>query len=161
MKKLESIGSFDAAICMFASLNYITNYHDLEQVLKGVRDNLKSGGIFFCDVWNGLAVLIQRPSTRVKYTRHKGLLLIRSSEPKLTPAKHLCNVNFKLTVFRKGGTKPLIYHEVHKTRFYFPEELRYILTKNGFDVIDMHPFMKPRDDITESDWNISIIARKH
>ena len=150
---------FDAAICMFAALNYVRSYPDLERVLKGVARNLSSQGLFFCDVWNGLAVLTQRPSSRVKYVRNDGIFLVRSSKPTLDSVRHLCDVNFKLTVF-KNGLKPVSYEETHKLRFYFPEELKYIFGRNGFEVIDVHPFMHPRKSLSESDWNMSIIARK-
>jgi 2-polyprenyl-3-methyl-5-hydroxy-6-metoxy-1,4-benzoquinol methylase len=161
MRKLGHIDTFDAVICMFAALNYITNYSDLERILKGVTDNLKPGGLFFCDVWNGLAVMSQRPSPRVKYVDRQGTFLVRSSESVLDPARHLCDVHFRLTVFAKGLARPLTYEETHKTRFYFPEELKYVYSKNGLEVIDVHPFMKPHaKGAGESDWNASIIARK-
>jgi 2-polyprenyl-3-methyl-5-hydroxy-6-metoxy-1,4-benzoquinol methylase len=160
MVRLGQVGNFDAVICMFAALNYLTTYNDLELVLRNVAKNLKKDGLFMCDIWNGLAILTQKPSTRIKYVTNPDIVLVRSSESTVNPVSHICNVEFKLTVFKKGSDMPKTYQERHRLRFFFPEEIRYVFLKNHFEIIDMHPFLKPKKKITENDWNVTVVAKK-
>src|SRR4030042_1243417 len=57
---------FDACICMFAVMNYLTSNEEIQQALANVRRHLKSDSLFIFDFWNGLAVLRLLPEARVK-----------------------------------------------------------------------------------------------
>jgi len=45
-------------------------------------------------------------------------------------------------------------------RFFFPKELDFMLAKTGYEVLGMHPFMEVEGDLTENDWNMTVIAKK-
>lgn len=160
IRNLGCIGNFDCATCMFAALNYARSHSDMEAILKGVHSNLKEGGLFLCDVWNGLAVLKHPPSNRIKYVNNRTTSIIRSSESKIDEVTQSCEVKFRLTIFQKGMVSPLTYRETHVLKVLLPSELKYIFSKNGFRVIDFHPFLKPKTKLTSNDWNMTIVAKK-
>ena len=50
--------------------------------------------------------------------------------------------------------------ETHTMRFFFPKELEFILTRTGYALVGMHPFMQCEGELTENDWNMVVVARK-
>ena len=55
----------DATVMMFAVLGYFPGNSDVQAALDSARRHLRPGGLFFCDMWYGPAVLSQRPSERI------------------------------------------------------------------------------------------------
>ncbi len=66
VRSIDLQQQFDAVLMMFAVLGYQTTSEDVLAALNTVSRHLKPGGLFICDVWYGPAVLIQRPTERVK-----------------------------------------------------------------------------------------------
>lgn len=160
MRKLGKIGNFQTAVCLSSAFDYLTTYEDIESTFKGVRDNLETGGLFLFDIWNGIAVMHQKPTTRVKYINNPNVLLIRYSMSSIDLLPQIINIKFRLVIFEKGSTSPVVSEEDHKVRYFFPEEIRYLCKKNGFELIDIHPFENPRKKLTEEDWNMMVVAKK-
>jgi len=149
---------FDAVICMFAVLNYITLTSDLEKTLKNVKEHLNEGGLFIIDIWNGLAVMRILPSTRVKILEQDKIKIIRIVEPELDAVNHLCRNHYRMMVLEKDKLIEEI-KETHVIRYLFPQEIKYYLERAGFEVLKICPFPNLDGLVDENIWNIAIISR--
>lgn len=149
---------FDACICMFAVMGYLTETHDVQKALMNIRGHLKNNGLFIFDLWNGLAVMRILPSVRTKKLSAGKRRVIRIAEPQLDAFNHICKINYRLIIIEKDK----IVHEVeeiHPVRFFFPQEIKHYLEDAGFEVLKICPFLDLNGRVDETIWNIAVIAR--
>ena len=66
------------------------------------RRHLRPGGLFFCDVWYGPAVLAERPSERVKVIDTELGQVIRVASGELDVRNDLCTVCYRLWRIEAG-----------------------------------------------------------
>ena len=159
IRHLKLPQKFDAAVAMFAVMGYQITNQDFEESLTSVRRHLDTGGLFVFDVWFGPAVLTQKPSDRVKIVEYGDKKIIRYAHPVLDIVNHTVEVNY--TVLEISRDKVLTEtEESHLMRFFFYQELVYFLEKNGFEVLNICPFMDLDGKLNESCWNITIICKK-
>jgi SAM-dependent methyltransferase len=158
LRSLSLDKKFDAAICMFAVMDYFTTNPELEKVIRNLRAVLKEGALFIFDVWNGLAVLRILPEVRVKVMKDKVKRLIRWVYPELDSFNHLCRDRYHLIV-TEGRKLVDEVIETHTVRYFFPQEIRHYLEENDFEVIEICPFLKLGGKVDETVWNIACIAR--
>ena len=149
---------FDACLCMFAVLGYITDTGDLLKTFANIRQHLKKNSLFVFDVWNGLAVMRILPSTRMKTVSDKDISIFRVAKPELDAVRHLCRVHYSLFVSRKDGAAEKI-EETHNVRFFFPLELDHYLSETGFKVLKMCPFLDLPGKLDENTWNMAVVAQ--
>lgn len=149
---------FDACVAMFAVMNYLESNEDLRKALTRIRMHLDEGSLFIFDCWNGLAVLRQLPSVRVKRIIHGERVLVRIAEPELDAFKHLCKVNYRL-IASEGRHIVDEVEESHVMRFLFPQEVVHYLEDSGFEVLTMCPFLEMDSKVDETVWNMAVIAR--
>ncbi|MCB0154272.1 MAG: class I SAM-dependent methyltransferase, partial [Anaerolineae bacterium] len=90
---------YDAAICMFAVLNYQTTNQAIQSTLTNARRHLQPGGLFIFDFWYGPAVLKQRPSSRIKVVNAADTQIIRLAEPTLDVNCNTVSVDYHLLLF--------------------------------------------------------------
>ena len=103
--------------------------------LTSVRRHLNTGALFIFDLWFGPAVLTQKPADRVKIIEQGDKKIIRYAHPVLDIVNHTVEVNY--TVLEISRNKVLMEtKESHLMRFFFYQELKYFLEKNGFEVLD-------------------------
>lgn len=159
VRKLKIGHDFDACICMFAVINYILGYEDLLKALDAIHGQLKDGGLLIFDFWNGPAVLTIQPSEKTKITNKEGVRLIRFAKPHLDPIRNINSTEYTTLIIEDGKIKDE-FKETHTVRYYFPEELRYFLGLSGFQVLSIHPFLKPDSELTMHDWNATVVARR-
>lgn len=150
--------SFDACICMFAVVSYITSNEGLSAFFKEVRRVLKPGSVFVFDFWYGPAVLTIKPSERSKVVKHGDLVVIRSAHPALDTLNHICRVKYSLFAVKNGVLVDEVYEE-HVVRYLFPQEVRHYLEENGFRLAKLCAFPNLDRDPTESDWDVAAIAQ--
>jgi SAM-dependent methyltransferase len=151
--------SFDTAIAMFAVMGYQTTNEDLERSLLNTGRHLNRDGLLIFDAWFGPAVITQKPHDRVLIVEEGAGTVIRLTRPVLDILTHTVSVNF--TVLHIEDDRVLDYvEETHAMRFFFPKELDFMLAKTGYEVLGMHPFMELDGDLTENDWNMTVIAKK-
>lgn len=148
---------YDAAISMFAVMSYMATNDDLARAFQTAHRHLKSGSIFFFDAWSGPAVLTQRPEQRVKEIRQGDSQIIRMATPTLDITKNIVDVKYHIVEMENNQVVKDIT-EIHRMRYLFPVELEYILYNNGFKPLRIEPFMKNGQVLTESDWELSVVA---
>ncbi len=149
---------FDACICMFAVMDYITRTEDLIKALRNIRRHLKGGSLLIFDFWNGLAVLRILPSVRVKEVKDKQRKVIRIAEPELDAFNHLCYVHYRLLVFQNDVLLDEV-KETHIVRYFFPQEINHYLEDCGFEGVKICPFLDLNGKVDENVWNITAIAK--
>lgn len=150
--------TFDACLCMFAVLGYITETSDILKTLESVKRHLNKNSLFIFDVWNGLAVLRILPETRVKTVAGREKRIIRIAQPELDASNHICRVHYSLFVTRDETLLEEI-KETHTVRYFFPLEIIHYLSDTGFEVLKVCPFLDLAGKVDENVWNMAVIAR--
>jgi len=150
---------FDVAIAMFAVMGYQTTNDELESALRNVWRHLSDGGLFIFDAWFGPAVITQKPQDKILVAEAELGRVIRLTHPELNVLTHTVTVDFSVLHITNKRVLEQI-DETHKMRFFFPKELEFMLATTGYVVLGMHPFMKPYADLTENDWNMTVLAKK-
>lgn len=100
---IKNEGKFDVVICMFSALGYLTENSQLESFFKCCKNHLKENGLLILDVWNGLGVMRELPSSREKTAEipDMKLKIVRTSYPTLDSKNHINNVKFNVKVFEE------------------------------------------------------------
>ena len=147
---------FDVIICMFSVLGYLTENEQLEGFFDCCKKHLNPEGLLILDVWNGLGVMHELPTSREKSVEVDGLKIVRKSYPDLDLTNHLNKVRFNVKVFDNGE---LIrdYDEDHKVRFFFPLEIRKYIEDVGFEVKHLCPSFEI-DKKLEFEWNMVVVG---
>lgn len=158
LRELQLNKKFDACICMFAVIDYLTNTKDLLKALSNIRRHLKNGSLLIFDFWYGPAVLTILPSSRMKIIEKEGAKVIRFAEPHLDAFHHICEVNYHFIVIKE---KLIVYEgkEKHAVRFYFPEEINHYLEESGFQPLKLCPFLDLNAEPSEKTWNVTAIVQ--
>jgi len=159
MRKLHGSRRFDAALCMFAALGYLSRTSDVLATLRAIRRRLNPRGLLVFDVWNGLAVLTVRPSITTKKIRRGGITLTRKATPKLDPLRNSCRVLYDISVTQQTG-RMMRFQETHVMRYFYPQEIKDLLEFCGYDLLSLHPFLGIRRGVTSNDWNMTAVATK-
>lgn len=148
---------FDACICMFAVINYITETDDLIRALKNIRKHLKRNALFVFDTWYGPAVLTIRPETRIKVVEREDLKIIRIVTPELDTFNHIQRSNYYLIAIKNSKIIDEV-NEVHVVRYLFPQELIHYLNEAGFRVLKICEFLHLDRPPRENTWNVTVIT---
>jgi len=148
---------FDAALMMFTVLGYQRSDEDLSSALRATRQHLELGGLFLFDVWNGPAVVAQRPGERTLRALDRDDRIIRKSEARLDEAKRLCHVRFDLERSNERGAGTWV--EEHIVRYFFPEELRSELGRHGLQLLELKRFPDGEALPDEEAWNAIGVAK--
>ncbi len=156
MRHYRPMGKFDACLCLFAALGYLSNHQQVLAALSSMRKHLRPEGLLILDVWNGVAVMSIKPSMRTKTIRRPGIMVKRRAEPSLDVANSLCKVNYRLAITSKGRTEN--FSEIHKMRYFYPDEMRLLLRISGFNVLSLHPTSQPTRSLGPRDWGMTAVA---
>lgn len=149
---------FDAVIAMFAAIDYLTDYRDLEVSLQNIRSLIRDDGVFVFDFWNGNAVVSDYSPTRTKCAESGALSIVRKSNTTLDLLTQVATVKFD---FRLSNAGAIVgeFSETHKVRYFYPQEMADLLAANDFELIHRCPFMHEDATLAASDWNLTYVAR--
>lgn len=148
---------FDAAICMFSTLNYITHPDEIIESLKNIHNHLKTGGLFIFDFWYGPAVQHIRPSEKHKIVTEGKKTIIRVVTPEIHAGASIQESHYRLIVLHNGCIVD-DFEETHVLRFFFPNEITRFLHKSGFKILTFSEFMKLDSPPTKETWDAMIVA---
>lgn len=149
---------YDVVISMFAVMGYLTTNDDFLSGLKTARNHLDKNGLFIFDVWFGPAVLHQLPETRIQEFKNDGLKTIRLVRPRIDLLKQIAEIEYDVLTFQDSKVIQEV-KEIHRMRYFFPQELNLFLEVAGFSLKKLYPFMNKSDEPTINDWNISVVAK--
>jgi SAM-dependent methyltransferase len=148
---------FDVALMMFMVLGYQYENADLVAALANLRKHLAPKGLFVFDVWNGLAVLAQRPGERTVEARDGETRIVRRTHTRLDAMAQLCHVHFDIE--RTEGTGTATWDETHTMRFFFPQELDLLMRCNGMRLLELARFPEGEGPPDENAWNVVGVAQ--
>jgi SAM-dependent methyltransferase len=149
---------FDAVLMMFTVLGYQFEEADLMAALATVRRHLDPGGLYVFDVWNGPAVLADRPGEREVSVDDGAFRVIRKTHAILDVPRHLCRVCFDLRRI-DGSGRAEEWREEHVVRYYFPQELELALGQNQLQLLRLRSFPDDEAPADERAWNVIGAAR--
>jgi len=139
---------FDVIICICTTLCYVTDNDALDKFLKDVSELLNPGGKFIFDVFNPIAYLEKLPfdgnyfgESKEGYTE-AGLKLIAHHE--IDEASQILTET--KTVETEDGK---LNSNVTKFRMFFPQEIRYLLSRGDF--VDIEQYGKYISDYKKLD----------
>jgi SAM-dependent methyltransferase len=123
--------TFDAATCLYDSLNYILWINDLQKAFCCVRKHLKPGGIFIFDMnseWAFEANLFTQRSTNPKKSLHY------EWRSRFDQESRVCTVsmNFKKKSDSEGE---VIFRETHQERAYSIQEVQSLIDVTGWQLL--------------------------
>ncbi|MCL0038295.1 class I SAM-dependent methyltransferase [Thermodesulfovibrionales bacterium] len=160
VSKVEEVAlseKFDAAICMFNAINYVTSDEGLEKTLSGIHKHLRKNGLFIFDFRNGITSLRSYSPVRTKWVNHEDRRILRISKTELDAMEHLYHTTYTcLTI--KDSRIIQEFKDEHTLRYMFPREVKHFLKKKMFKINCMCPFLKLDEAATENDWNITVIS---
>jgi len=157
LRELQLNKKFDACICMFSVINYLSTDKDLLKALSKIRNHIKENFLLIFDFWYGPAVLTILPTLRMKTIEKGGVRVTRFAEPHLDVFHHTCEVNYHVMVTKENL---VVYEgkEKHLIRFYFPEEIKHYLEESGFQLLRFCPLLDLNAQPSEKTWNVTSIA---
>lgn len=148
---------YDQVIMMFAVIGYLTSNEDVLDGLRNIRRHIKPGGLFVCDFWYGPAVLSVRPGERVRVLEDGTRKTLRSASTNVDSFTHTAEVSFQLWSI-EGDRFIGETTEVHKMRYFFPQEFRLMLQDVGFELVSLTEFPSGCA-LTDESWNAICTAR--
>jgi SAM-dependent methyltransferase len=158
LRNVDLNKKFDAALILFAVLGYQNSNQEVLSALKSVRRHLNSGGLTLFDVWYGPAVLINKPSHRLKVIPTPEGQILRFASGELNTSTHLCKVRYHLWKIENGRVAAEI-NEEHSMRYFFYQELALFLHQSGLELIRLGGFPQFDHDPDETTWNVMGVAR--
>lgn len=158
MQELHLDEKFDAVVCMFSSIDYLTTYEDVQKTLRKIKNHMEEKSLFIFDFWNGHAVLENFSPLRSKVFERNGKKVVRTSKTRLKKLQNLCEVNWKFTVTDNNRTIDE-FEENLEIRFFFLDEMENYLNENGFEVLSLCPFLELGKEIMSDTWNITAIVK--
>ena len=123
--------TFNAATCLYDSLNYILNDDELYKAFDRIRNHMEKDGVFVFDfnsIWAFEANLFTQSS------RKGNSSFEYEWQANFDTVTRICTVqmDFKKKI---DATSNLNFHEVHRERAYSIEEIKNIAVKTGWDVL--------------------------
>lgn len=159
LRHLEIADTYDCVVANFAVISYLADLHELSCVLAVLRDLLRPGGLVVFDVWYGPAVVSQGPEPRIKRGRHARKEVVRFTEPRHDLGAQRVHVTFDFLVVEDGAVLAQ-GRETHSMRYYFPQEVEFVLRSVGFNEVRLTPHMHLDQELSELTWNMTVCAEK-
>lgn len=156
-RSFEAEGVFDAAIMMFAVVGYLTTNDDVMRGLRNIRRHLTPGAVFVSDFWYGPSVLVDRPTDRIRVLQADGRQVIRATSTTLDVTHHTADVSFRLWSL-DGDRLSSESSEMHRMRYFFPQEYSFMLSQAGFDMVSISAFPSLDLPLTDETWNAVVAA---
>jgi SAM-dependent methyltransferase len=156
-RSFDAGGHFDLAIMMFAVVGYLTGNDDVMTGLRNIRRHLEPGALFLCDFWYGPSVLAVRPADRVRVLDIPGGQVIRTTSTTLDPTQHTADVSFRLWSI-EGKNVVSETTEMHRLRYFFPQEFAFLLTQAGFKLQSISAFPTLDGPLNDDAWNAFVVA---
>ncbi|MGQ9523942.1 MAG: class I SAM-dependent DNA methyltransferase [Armatimonadota bacterium] len=154
MQDFDLNRQFDLVICLFDSLNYLTDPNDLQQAFCRVAEHLRPGGLFIFDM-NAEAAFELDLFTQSNLDRNRKIQYAwRANYNRRT---RICEVQMRFRVSEGTGRRE--FHEVHRQRCYSVGEVRLALRNAGLNCLEVLEAFTLRPARKTSD-RIYFVARR-
>jgi SAM-dependent methyltransferase len=150
---------FNAITSLFHVFSYQTVNSNAEAMIKNASEQLKPNGLFLFDFWYGPAVLIERPSVKVRRLESAEIKVTRIAEPVLKINENVVDVNFELLIYDKEHNYTELIREVHPMRYFFKPEIEFFLEKAGMGMLYFKEWLTGKEP-SEATWGVCCVAVK-
>ena len=157
MEEMNLDQRFDAIICMFNAINYVTSDKGLDKAFHNFRKHLSDNGLLVFDFRNGIPSLRSYSPVRTKWVNYEDKRLLRISETKLDAMEHLYDTTYTCLAF-KDDRIIQEFQDKHVVRYLFPREVKSLLKRNGLETVNMCKFLNLEVPADENEWNIVAIG---
>jgi len=123
----------DAVICLFDSMNHLTDEDQLLRCFSCVRRALRPGGLFLFDL-NTIYTLSQVWGNSTKFREDQSLYSIWRNQ--YEPCSRTCRLSLTVFVSENGLYRKL--HEVHRERGYELDAVTELLRQAGFKEVKLY-----------------------
>jgi len=154
MQELSLNQRFDLVICLFDSLNYITEPSELQAAFCRVSEHLNPEGLFIFDV-NGEAAYTNNLFTQTSLGRWRKVQYVWQAD--YNPSTRICEVHMRFIVNENGRKRE--FFEVHRQRCYTVPEIQNYLQQAGLECLECLDAFTTRPATKASD-RIYFVARK-
>jgi SAM-dependent methyltransferase len=155
----SKLGKFDAVISIFNAIGHLSK-SDFEKAIRNISDNLIAGGIYIFDIFN--LEFMERNFITYEFidkAREEGdKTYVRFNNNKLDSKNGIMNLNQKIYI-QNNLDKPEIINEVWDMQIYSSKQLKEMLEKNGFEIVEFLS-MEGTKFNNEKSNSILTIARK-
>jgi SAM-dependent methyltransferase len=150
---------FDAVICLFDAIGYVTTNENLRQVLHGVHSHLRPGGLFIFEFWHAAAMIRRYEPLRIRRWDVPAGEIIRISETSIDHAAQLGQVIYSIYELGNDG-QFRSFQETQTNRFFLIQEMENQLM--GADLKPLKWFAGFHEDeqIDDRTWHIVAVARR-
>lgn len=145
------VGEFDAAITIFNSIGHLTKT-DFEKALQNIRGNLKDEGFYIFDIANLNYFLKDDHITQltIDWLTTQDDIHYRDIQYSIVNTDGILTF-YTTSIVQKVSEKPKISKSTKTLQLYTAQQLKDVLNKNGFKVIeqcdiDGSPFIEERTD---------------
>ncbi len=158
LRSFRTSQTFDTVLMMFAVLGYQVENVDVLTALQTARQALKPGGLIVLDAWYGPAVLVMRPSDRVKEILIPDGKILRVASGELDTRNQTCTVRYNLWRL-EGKALTGETNEEHTMRYFFARELEFFFQQAGLSLENLSGFPDLERQPDETTWNVLAVGR--
>ena len=144
--QIELDVSFDCALCLFDSLNYILDYDQLEMAFKAVYKHLNPGGVFVFDM-NTIYAL--KKNYFDQDNLDSGIYPLYEWKSSWNGDTQLCTIEMEFQALGEHAVE--VFHETHRQRGYSQAEVGDALSAAGFEDIEFPEAFSTRPTRAKSD----------
>ena len=150
---------YDAVICMFAVISYLTENESLQGFFDTVTEHLNPGGILVTDFWYGPAVLRDPPQERVKSIPLDGSELVRYARGELHENENSVDVHYRILKLQQSQVLSDV-RETHRMRYLFKPELDLFASRAGLTLELLSDFLNGDRPASVQTWCASAVFKK-
>ena len=150
---------FDAIVCLFDSIGYVSTNEALRAVLRGVHAHLRPGGLFVFEFWHAAAMLRAFEAVRVRRWQLPGREILRVSETRLEPAAQLATVEYNIYEHGEDGRYQRI-HESQTNRYFLVQEMAGWLAAAHLRPLKFYAGFSPSEKIDGETWHVVAVAQR-
>lgn len=149
----------DFAMAMFNVIGYQTSNQDINDTLSRINEHLRPEGLFLFDCWYAPAVVADPPTDRIREVMQGENRIIRLTQSTLFHQKNIIEIKFHLLILKDKKVLDELT-EIHQMRYWTLPEMSQLLAVHDFKLIKACPFLKLNGNISDSEWDMFIIAQK-
>lgn len=159
LRSLEVAGApFDAAVCLFDSLGYVSTNEGLERAFAGIHRLLRPGGLFVFEFWHAAAMLRAYDPVRVRRWQTGDGEVLRISETRLDCERQLATVEYSVYEHARDGTFRS-FRETQTNRYFLAQEMAHWMTAAGFSPLGFFAGFS-FEPVTAETWHVVAVARR-
>lgn len=130
------VGEFDAIVTIFNSIGHLTK-SDFEKGIQNIYQNLKTGGLYIFDIFN-LDFLLSGANIAnftIDWIKEDGNKKVREIQYSTIDDEGIL-ASFTTSIVQDSKNDPQITTGEQTIQVYNQEQLKELLQKNGFEVVD-------------------------